>query len=422
MTTSIAEYDRDQLCSLPTLCGSAYVLNFAGMLVLSTSGATINSLSSLIPRHNQLKSHLPLILARFTAMTSLLDFFATPIVGRISDTVGRRPILIVSMFISSICRYFRGRSRSLASYFFFGATGMVAGSAFFTTMNASFADIYTTKKSLALANSTLGLFRGLSFVLSPVLLGKMVGRNVRLAFNVSAGLTLSTGFIMLFFFRETHTVLRRIALKAERKRKGITESPPLIKNPLAFMLLLTRSPRLFYLTLCNAFQEFCEPRTMGTVGQLLINQQYKLTPTQIGTSMFYSGITMMLGPYFARRYFIPNMSAFHFSSLASSCHSIALLFKSNGFPFYYYLGMLPGIIGSQRITFTNAELTTVAMEEGLGSGEVAGAKANLDSLLRVMAPILYGYMYSKDYRYPFWFGSIVTLLSQLLYRYSNNLE
>ena len=409
-------YDHGHAVSLPILCGSAYVLNFAGMLVLSTSGATISSMSSLISSQRK-AAYLPLVLARFTAMTSLLDFFTTPIIGRMSDLYGRKPVMVLTMFISSFCRYLRGRSKSLASYFFYGAVGMVAGSAFFTTINASFSDVYTNKKELALANSTLGLFRGLSFILSPLLLGRLVGQNNRLAFNVSAMLTACTGSIIALFFRETHVASRRKALKDKRKQDGIPEQP-LLKNPFAFLALLTKSPRLFYLSLCNALQEFCEPRTMGTVGQLLMNQKYALSPTQYGTSMFYSGMTMLLGPFLSKKIFIPNMTAPLFSLLASFCHSIALFIKPMGFPFYYYLGMVPGIMGGQRSTFTNAELTTVAMKEGLGSGEVAGARANLDSLLRFIAPLCYGYCYAIDFRYPFWIGSIMTLISQLMYRKS----
>ena len=206
----------DSYISLPVLCGSAYLLNFAGMLVLSTSGATIKSMSKLIPSERKAQ-YLPLVLARFTAMSSLLDFFTTPIIGRLSDLYGRKPLLIVTMIISSVCRYFRGKSKSLISYFIYGAVGMVSGSAFFTTINASLSDVYTDKKSLAYANAKLGLFRGFSFIITPVLLGNLVGKNITLAFNVSSTLTLSAGIIMAMFFRETQTV-------SKRKKQGLSES------------------------------------------------------------------------------------------------------------------------------------------------------------------------------------------------------
>ena len=413
---------KQQVLPLPVLCGGAYVLNFAGLLVLATSGASVNLLSSLIPSKHQAR-YLPVVLARFSALTALLDFFVVPVVGHVSDIYGRKPILLLACAVSSLCRFFSARTRSLYGYFCFGAVGMVAGSSFLATINAAFSDTYRSSKELAWATTTFNLFRGLSLILSPMLLGKLVGKNIRLAFDTSAALTACTGVIIAALFRETHDVGTKKAMVPSSAATTPTTTTTTtttitrqrLPNPLAFLAFFQKSPKLFYLTCCNALQETTEPRTMGSVGTLLMSQQLAVTPVQYGQSIVATGIAMVAGPLLSRKYLIPRLSNTTFSLLTSICHSFALVFKVGGNLYWYYVGMLPSILGGQRLAISNAEFVHQAQADGMNSGEIAGAKANLDALIRVIAPIVYGRLFAANYRLPFLLGGGFTLLSQGFY-------
>jgi MFS family permease len=416
MSKERQSYDEKQLLPLPILCGFAYVLNFAGILVLATSGATVNLLSSLIPSKNKDRS-LPVVLSRFTAVTAILDFFATPIAGRISDIYGRKPIMVIAMAVSSICRILRVRTKSLIGYYFYGSVGIVAGTTFLTTINAAFSDVYSSQEKLASASATLNLFRGVSFILSPIFLGKLVGKKMRLAFHTSAALTGLTGLVIALFFHETRErkLISSSSFSSSSSSPSSSLSSQLIRNPLAFLILLQKSPRLFYLTVCSAFHEFCDPRTMGSVGTLLITQKLALTPIQYGQSMFFSGMTMVAGPLIVKKYFLKTLSRSTFSIVTSLSHSLSLVLKVGGNLFWFYIAMIASVLGGQSSIISNAELVHQAQSDNIESGEIAGARANLSALIRAIAPIIYGTLYSKNFRYPFYLGSFFSLMSQVFY-------
>ena len=155
---------------------------------------------------------------------------------------------------------------------------------------------------------------------------------------------------------------------------------------------------------------------MGSVGTLLMSQQLAVTPVQYGQTMLLSGLTMILGPLLSKNVLIATFTSANFSLVTSLCHSLSLVLKVGGSLSWYYVGLLPAILGGQRQLLSNADFVHQAQADGMESGEIAGAKANLDALIRVVAPVVYGALYSRNYRYPFYLAAGVTMVSQVVYR------
>jgi len=103
------------------------------------------------------------------ASYSLMQFFFTPFWGRLSDKVGRRPILLTSLLASAIGYLIWGFSASLPMLFL---SRLVAG---FGNANLAVAQAYisdvTTEENRAKGMGLIGAAFGLGFVLGPAIGG-----------------------------------------------------------------------------------------------------------------------------------------------------------------------------------------------------------------------------------------------------------
>jgi MFS family permease len=139
---------------------------------------------------------------------SIMQFFFAPIWGRLSDRVGRRPILLVSLAASFTGYLLFAFSRSLAVLF---ASRVIAGigGANIGTAQAYIADS-TTPENRAKGMGLIGAAFGLGFILGPPLSGVLseVGKHRGLHGNllpglVAAGLSFTAFLIALSVLKES---------------------------------------------------------------------------------------------------------------------------------------------------------------------------------------------------------------------------
>lgn len=100
---------------------------------------------------------------------SLMQFFMTPVWGRLSDRIGRRPVLLISMAASSVGYLLWGFAGTLAVLF---ASRIVAGlgSANIAVAQAYISDV-TTPENRAKGMGLIGAAFGLGFTLGPAVGG-----------------------------------------------------------------------------------------------------------------------------------------------------------------------------------------------------------------------------------------------------------
>jgi MFS family permease len=130
--------------------------------------------------------------AALVACYSLMQFFAVPIWGRISDRVGRRPVLVWSIAASALGMVFLGLSQSLLTVFL---ARMWSGAA---TANIAVAQAYiadvTTPRERAKGMGIIGMGFGLGFMIGPFIGGELghfhvIGHQGTLPAFVSAALS-----------------------------------------------------------------------------------------------------------------------------------------------------------------------------------------------------------------------------------------
>jgi DHA1 family tetracycline resistance protein-like MFS transporter len=166
----------------------------------------------------------------FGTVWALMQFFAMPIVGALSDRYGRRRVILLSNFGLGLDYVLMALAPNLA-WLFVGRviSGITAASV--STGMAYIADV-TPPERRAASFGRVGIAFGLGFVLGPALGGLLGSVDPRLPFWVAAGLSLANAMYGLFILPES--------LPAERRRPFEWRRA----NPLGSLKLLRSHPEL----------------------------------------------------------------------------------------------------------------------------------------------------------------------------------
>jgi predicted MFS family arabinose efflux permease len=166
----------------------------------------INSLSFtiLIPTIYQYgrEFHLTDIETSFLfAIFSIAQFFATPIIGKLSDRFGRRPLLIISLAGTVIGNLLAGTAPNAMVLFFARFLDGVTGGNI-SVAQAVISDV-TTPATRAKGFGIFGASLGLGFVMGPVLSLVAQQRSLGTAFLVSSAFAAIALVLTMFFLPET---------------------------------------------------------------------------------------------------------------------------------------------------------------------------------------------------------------------------
>ncbi len=139
---------------------------------------------------------------------SIMQFFFAPVWGRLSDRVGRRPVILISLTASCIGYLLFGLARSLTALFISRIIAGVGG-ANIGTAQAYIADT-TTVENRAKGMGLIGAAFGMGFILGPPLSGILSAVGIKHGLHgnllpgaAAAGLSLTALLIALFVLVES---------------------------------------------------------------------------------------------------------------------------------------------------------------------------------------------------------------------------
>lgn len=167
----------------------------------------------------------------FGTVWALMQFFAMPVMGALSDRFGRRPVILLSNLGLGLDYILMALAPNLA-WLFVGRviSGITAASV--STGMAYVADVTPVERRSA-AFGIVGVAFGLGFVLGPALGGVLGSIDPRLPFWAAAGFSLANALYGLLVLPESLPVERRRAFAWRRA------------NPLGSLKLLRSHPELF---------------------------------------------------------------------------------------------------------------------------------------------------------------------------------
>ena len=211
----------------------------------------------------------------FGTVWALMQFGCAPILGALSDRLGRRPVILVSNFGLGLDYILMAMAPSLA-WLFVGRviSGITAASV--PTASAYIADVTPPEKRAA-GFGMLGAAFGIGFVIGPALGGLLGQVSPRLPFWVAAGLSLANACYGMFVLPESLPRERRAPFAWRRA------------NPVAALGLLRSHPELFGLAAVN-FLGFLAHEVFPSVFVLYAGYRYGWNERTIGLTLATVGV------------------------------------------------------------------------------------------------------------------------------------
>ncbi len=356
-------------------------------------GLVIPLLPFYAERFSASPQQVTMLLAVFSAMQTL----SSPIWGRLSDRIGRRPVLMVSMAAAALAYLWLGFASALWMLFAARAlAGFCAGN--IAAAQAYIADV-TPPEKRARGMGMIGAAFGFGFIIGPALGGVIAGNNLataelRTPGLIACGLSVVALLGVLFVLKES---LPPGLPPRPRKSRVAAMRDALGRKALARLLVV------FFLAIL-AFGG------MEATFALWAMAQFGWGPAQIGYIFTYVGLLSavmqggLIGRLTARfgeeKLLLAGLSLIALGLLAiPAAHDLPLLLVAVS---CLALGM-----GAMQPSLNSLISRRAAAEE---QGEVMGVAQSVASLSRVLGPLLAGALFAGLGRNsPFLCGMILVL-------------
>ena len=323
----------------------------------------------------------------FAVCGGLMSFFAGPVLGLLSDRLGRRPVLLISLTGFGLDFLFMAFAPSLA-WLFVGRLISGATSGIFSTANAYVADV-TLPENRARAFGWMGSAFSVGFLAGPAIGGLLGNYNLRWPFMAAAALTLLNAFYGMLVLPESLPENRRATSFHWRRA-----------NPLGSLTLLRSHHELLPLAGVGFLNQLAN-MVWPSVFVLYTGYRYHWTPgttgfVMMGGSVLGIGVqSFIVGPAVKRIGERGAMLAGATSAaLALGWYSLAPsgLIYVIGMPISALWGLLiPGLQGLMT--------RRVGAHE---QGQLQGANQSLMGIASVVGPLLYGLSFAWAVRNPGW--------------------
>ena len=145
----------------------------------------------------------PLLITSLFAVFSLCAFFSSPVIGALSDRVGRRPMLIASIFSTAIGWFvFAGATNIFMLFAGRIIDGVMAGN--FPIAQSYLSDIARDDKERTTNLGLIGAVFGIGFIIGPLIGGLLGQFGHSVPFWCVGALALFNAILALFTLPETH--------------------------------------------------------------------------------------------------------------------------------------------------------------------------------------------------------------------------
>nr|WP_268870924.1 MFS transporter [Halalkalibacter akibai] len=338
----------------------------------------------------------PTQLGLLMAVYSVMQLIFAPMWGRISDRVGRKPVIMIGIFGLALSFFLLAVSSTLWMLFAARVIGGFFSSANMPTVMAYVADI-TSDEDRGKGMGIIGASVGLGFIFGPAIGGIFSQSNLSVPFYIAGTLSIITFLFVFLVLKES--------LTAEQRNKQLTEKKSLfsaLQGPVSILFILQWFVSVSLAGLEATFAYFAyEKANLGAVelGYIFMIMGLAGALVQGGlvgklTKKYGEGLVIQIGIV---------ISAIGFS---------LILFIDSFFTAALFLTIFG--VGNGLIRPSVSSLIT--KKTPTGYGRTTGLLSSFDSLGRVVGPPLGGWLFTITIGLPYILGIVLSVLALLLYQ------
>jgi DHA1 family tetracycline resistance protein-like MFS transporter len=302
-----------------------------------------------------------------------MQFLFSPVLGNLSDQIGRRPVLLISLLGFALDYLFLAFAPSIAWLFVGRIIAGIMGASI-TTATAYIADI-STPENRAQNFGLVGAAFGLGFIIGPVAGGLIGGSFGPRAPFVAAAVLTFANFLYGYF------ILPESLPKEARRKFDIRRA-----NPIGLLKLLGRYPVISGLAISLLLVNMSSHAVQSTWSYFTM-EQFKWTEKMVGYSLGFVGILVALVQGGLIRFINPKLGPKRSVYFGLLLYTLGLLFMGFAFKgWMLYAALIPYCLGGICGPALQGIMTgQVSPSE---QGELQGALTSLISITSIVGPVL----------------------------------
>ena len=310
---------------------------------------------------------------------AVMQFFCAPILGNLSDRVGRRPVILFSLFALGVDYLIMGFAPTL-TWLFVGRTLAGMAGASFIPAYAYLADVSPPEKR-AQNFGIVGAAFGLGFIIGPSVGGLLGEIGVRVPFFAAAGLALANVTFGYFVLPESLPKESRRAFNIHRA------------NPVGALQQIRKYPQVPALAAAVFFWQVGH-QVLPSTWAFYTMFKFHWTEAMVGISLGAVGLVTAISQGLLTRVVIPGVGERRTAVMGlvcAFCAYVVFAFASRGW--MMFAGMSAWLMAG--LVYPSMQAIMSQQVPANAQGELQGAVASLYSLAAVIGPPLMTQLFGR---------------------------
>lgn len=374
---------------------SIYILVFSNFLICLGIGL-------VIPVTPFIKTQYHFTTSQMGVMTSLFafaQFVASPIVGKMSDKLGRKPVIVFGLFTYMISEFIFAVATTLPIFNISRIIGGLSAAMVIPTSMALGSDLTTLKGRAKVIGWLSAAFSG-GLILGPGLGGILAGITYKTPFWVAGILSITSAIFTHIFLKEDKAVLEREELEAEKKAQEKGSIRAILTLPMVM---------LFGMILVSSFglQGF------ESIYSIYVNQVFDFGLGTIALVLTLNGIISLILQVAAFNWIINKIGEMRLISIAFLLSAICVFWITQAHTHVEVI-VATLIIFSSFDLLRPAITTLLTKSSRSNQGLINGMNMSLTSVGNVIGPLMSGALMDWNTHYPYLVVTVILAASYLL--------